>query len=123
MNQSGIPFYVGCSSNTEQRLYWHTNQGRQCLKLCLKLGWGFFGNRGKDGIIARMLAKGLEPTLEIIASNLDLPAAHALERATIAKIGRRVLGTGPLANIHGGGELGGKDAGIIAQRAAARSAR
>jgi hypothetical protein len=93
-----VPFYIGCSFNTELRLRQHISQGRQHLTY----GTSLFGNRRKDEVLARMLAKGLEPTLEIIASNLDLAAALAIEREAIALIGRLEDG-GTLTNIHPGG--------------------
>jgi hypothetical protein len=62
------------------------------------------GNLRKCEIIAKMHAKGLKPTLEIIASDLDLAAALSLERETIALIGRLEDG-GPLTNVRPDGHV------------------
>jgi hypothetical protein len=66
------------------------------------------GNRGRNlrkcEALARMLARGREPTLEIIASNLELADACAIERETIALIGRLEDG-GPLTNVRPDGHV------------------
>jgi hypothetical protein len=69
-----------------------------------------------------MADAGLRPRYREIAAGLTMDDGLALERKMIAKIGRFILGTGPLANIHGGawepGDPPGLDAGMAAQRAA-----
>ena len=56
-----------------------------------------------------MLDAGLEPGFRKIATGLTLDEAHALERETIVKLGRVILGTGPLTNTHEGGWRPGRD--------------
>lgn len=55
-------------------------------------------------IVNKLKKSGLSPTVQRIAENLSLAEAKALEISEIARIGRKHLGTGPLANLNAGGD-------------------
>lgn len=59
-------------------------------------------------IVAKLKRDGLNAVVERIADHLSVDEARALEISEIARIGRKHLGTGPLANLNAGGE-GGAD--------------
>jgi hypothetical protein len=91
-NEWGEPFWVGCTRQPPENRYKS------------HLSVSEFDNPLKNAIIARMIDAKMRPAFVIVADNLPMAAAFELERAAIAKIGRRCLGTGPLTNIADGGK-------------------
>lgn len=101
-DEIGSPFYVGSAKMVADPRYPHNTRY-----------WGHVISarnaliRGKqvekNKILVRMLDAGLMPRYREIAAGLTEADGYALERKLIAKIGRLILGTGPLTNIHGGG--------------------
>lgn len=82
------PFYVGKGKNSRWRLYKHEN----------------ISNLGLRRKIAKARRTSHEVIIDIVIDELDESAAFIYERALIAVIGRRDLGTGPLFNLTNGGE-------------------
>jgi hypothetical protein len=93
-DEYGEPFYVGCS-NSEQRYSNHLKFAKSALARNVQID--------KNKIILRMRDAGLEPGFYKIADGLTQDEGYALERETITKIGRLLLGTGPLTNADDGG--------------------
>lgn len=98
------PIYIGFSGNPERML--------DHLKYALR---GIEeNNRLKLGVINKILAEGLTPTIIRVADSLSRSEAIALEIALIAAIGTREpiegIKHGPLTNLRAGGEGGAMSA-------------
>jgi hypothetical protein len=123
LDETGTPFYIGCAKASKHdhrfpprvRYRQHIVAARNSP--CEQVE--------KNKIIRRLLDAKSMPRYREISSGLTKADGYALEREMIAKIGRLVLGTGPLTNIRDGGwhpsdGACGHDAGMTAQRAARR---
>jgi integrase len=106
-DENGEPFYVGCT-NSEKRYSDHLKYARNQLSRNVQTE--------KNKTIIRMLDAGQKPGFRKIALGLTIDDGYALERETIARIGRLLLGTGPLTNIHGGGDKSKPDEGVALRR-------
>lgn len=90
----GTPFYVGKGSGSRE--IYHLNEARKINSKDKNLL--------KINTIRKILKTGLEPTIQIIDSNLPENVAFDLEKFLIQEIGRVDLNTGPLTNLTDGGE-------------------
>lgn len=89
-----IPFYVGYGKNN--RMFDHLNEAK-------KKPTAVTGEH-KLNKIRKILKEGLEPRIEIVASDLSRDEACRLEIELIEKFGRSDLGLGPLTNMTKGGD-------------------
>lgn len=89
----GEPFYVGRSSNVDNRFYQHVSSHWQ-------------GNKFKQALLRKLADAGLKPILVILKQGLSITDANAFECRLIALLGRRSLGKGPLVNLTNGGDGG-----------------
>lgn len=91
---TNVPFYVGYGKN--DRHLDHLNEAIKRPIPCQK--------EHKLNKIRKILREGLQPTIQIIDSNLSKEQACELEIFLISEIGRADKGEGPLTNLTMGGD-------------------
>ena len=91
---TNVPFYVGYGKN--DRHLDHLNEAIKRPIPCPK--------EHKLNVIRKILSEGLQPTIQIIDSNLSKEQACELEIFLISEIGRADKGEGPLTNLTMGGD-------------------
>lgn len=89
-----IPFYVGYGKN--KRMYDHIKEAKRSPNPT--------AGDHKLNKIRKILSEGLEPKVEIYASDLSREEACLIEISLIENIGRSDLGLGPLTNMTKGGD-------------------
>ena len=90
--RNALPFYIGKGKGTRAQWHLHENSHKYCP------------NKFKQAVIAKIRQEGLQPSIEILVSDVSDEEASQEEIRLIARWGRRDKNIGILTNLTDGGE-------------------